>query len=71
MMLICSYAMNFFDLNLQHMCRNVHLFDIVIFKALEDQTIDKICRLRQTQMIKIYSFNVRQIIIKKRREIHF
>lgn len=34
MVLICSYYVNSVDTNLQELCRNVHLFDILISEAM-------------------------------------
>ena len=68
MILNDNYLMNLNELNLQHLCHNIILFDIIIFDAVTVQTIDCFWCLEQAHIVHIYniqiqnSFNIQQIL---------
>lgn len=67
MVLVCSYYVNCSGLNLQAICRNVHLFDIPSSNAIAMQSMGRVIRVGQKRIIKVYeyfveeTFNVRQL----------
>lgn len=67
MVLVCSYSVNSAGMNLQGMCRNVHLFDTTSAESATAQAIGRVYRLSQVRMVRIYeykvpdSFNIKQI----------
>ncbi|KAF5854714.1 hypothetical protein ETB97_000849, partial [Aspergillus alliaceus] len=58
MVLICSYGVNSAGLNLQTLCRNVHLFSPALSKATRDQAIGRTCRLGQDRIVLVYDYSV-------------
>jgi hypothetical protein len=60
MILVCFYVMNSTDLNLQKLCRNIHLFNILINETALMQAISCIRCLEQIFMIKIYKYTVKK-----------
>lgn len=56
--LICSYGVNAMGLNLQNLCRNVHLFSPGMSKAVVDQAIGRVCRLGQTRIVLVYEYQL-------------
>jgi hypothetical protein len=58
MVLVCSYSVNSSGLNLQHLCRNVHLFDTPISEAIKRQAIGRTWRLGQVDFVLVYDYNV-------------
>ena len=67
--LICSYSINSFSINLQQLCHNVYLFEMIMFESVVMQAIDWVCCLNQTYVVKVYnycvldSFNMWQIVM--------
>lgn len=67
MVLVCSYSVNSAGLNLQHLCRNVHLFETALSEAIMMQAIGRVRRIGQRRIVKVYdyrvpdSFNARQV----------
>ena len=43
--LVCNYSVNGVGLNLQHQCRNVHLFDPAISKEAQEQAVGRCYRI--------------------------
>lgn len=58
MVLICSYSINAAGLNLQQLCRNVHLFSEGTSKSVVNQAIGRVCRLGQQHVVLVYDYQV-------------
>lgn len=58
MVLICTYGINLTGVNLQAMCRNVHLFDAAMSQSVVDQAIGRVCRLGQSRTTLIYEYKL-------------
>lgn len=58
MVLVCSYSVNSAGLNLQHMCRNVHLFETALSEAIMMQAVGRVRRIGQQRIVKIYDYRV-------------
>lgn len=57
--LVCSYNVNSAGLNLQNLCRNVHLFSPGMSKSITDQAIGRVCRIGQSRMVLVYEYQLR------------
>src|SRR6266487_6993207 len=68
MILNNNYLMNSSKLNLQHLCHNMILFNIIMSDVVTAQTIDHFQHLEQTHIICVYdiqiqnSFNMQQTL---------
>jgi hypothetical protein len=58
MALVCSFSVNAAGLNLQQLCRNVHLFSEGTSKSVVDQAIGRVCRLGQQKVVLVYDYQV-------------
>lgn len=58
MVLIYSYSVNAAGLNLQSLCRNVHLFSEGTSKSVVNQAIGRVCRLGQKKAVLVYDYQV-------------
>ncbi|KAL2801674.1 P-loop containing nucleoside triphosphate hydrolase protein [Aspergillus granulosus] len=58
MVLVCSYYVNSAGSSLQHLCRNVHLFDTPSSEPMKEQAIGRSLRVGQTRTVKIYNYVV-------------
>ena len=73
--LVCSYFMKVYDLNLQQQCHNVHLFNSSPFTSIEKQTIDRCRRVDQRYYVRVFeyylrhSFNDRQVFNNLRKTL--
>ena len=56
--LICSYNVNAAGLNLQNLCRNVHLFSPAMSKSIVDQAIGRVCCIGQRRPVLVYEYNL-------------
>ena len=61
MILICLYYVNSVDINLQRLCYNVHLYDILISDIIIMQAVSQIHQLKQRQIVKIYKYVILDI----------
>ena len=53
-----SYLMNSSELNLQHLCHNMILFDIIMSDAVTAQMIDCFQHLEQMHIICVYDIQI-------------
>lgn len=60
--LISSYSVNSAVLNLQNLCRNVHLLSPATSSAILDQAIGRICRFGQRHVVLVYDYQVQKTI---------
>lgn len=58
MVLVMSYLISSAGLNLQAMCRNVHLFSPATSKAITDQAIGRALRVGQNRTVFVYEYQV-------------
>jgi hypothetical protein len=58
MVLVMSYLVNSAGLNLQRLCRNVHLFSVAMTRATADQAIGRVSRVGQTRCVLVYDYRV-------------
>ncbi|KAL4744247.1 P-loop containing nucleoside triphosphate hydrolase protein [Aspergillus terricola var. indicus] len=60
MVLVCSFYVSSAGSNLQHLCRNVHLWDRPPSEPLKQQAIGRVARLGQTRTVIIYDYLVEE-----------
>ncbi|KAB8079334.1 P-loop containing nucleoside triphosphate hydrolase protein [Aspergillus leporis] len=58
MVLVCGYNINAAGLNLQSLCRNVHLLCVGISKSIVKQVIGRVSRLGQDRITFVYEYRV-------------
>lgn len=58
MVLICEYKVNAAGLNLQNLCRNVHLLSMGLSKSVVNQAIGRVSRLGQERMTFVYEYRL-------------
>ncbi|GAM35723.1 DNA repair helicase [Talaromyces pinophilus] len=73
MVLVCLYGVGASGLNLQSMCRNVHLFDAARSQAAVDHAIGRICRLGQSHSVLVHEYRLKksfhdEMILRNRRK---
>lgn len=56
--LVCSYGVNAAGLNLQNLCRNVHLFSTGMSKSVVDQAVGRVCRIGQQRIVLVYEYRL-------------
>ncbi|RLL94475.1 hypothetical protein CFD26_102070 [Aspergillus turcosus] len=54
----CPNSVNAAGLNLQQLCRNVHLFSEGTSKSVVKQAIERVCRLGQQKVVLVYDYHV-------------
>lgn len=60
MVLVCLYGVGASGLNLQSMCRNVHLFDAARSQAAVDHAIGRTCRLGQSRSVLVHEYRLKK-----------
>lgn len=60
MVLVCLYGVGASGLNLQSMCRNVHLFDAARSQAAVDHAIGRTCRLGQSHSVLVHEYRLKK-----------
>ncbi|KAI7972526.1 hypothetical protein EIK77_008989 [Talaromyces pinophilus] len=73
MVLVCLYGVGASGLNLQSMCRNVHLFDTARSQAAVDHAIGRTCRLGQSRSVLVHEYRLKksfhdEMILRNRRK---
>ncbi|GAB1199547.1 hypothetical protein APSETT444_008897 [Aspergillus pseudonomiae] len=58
MVLICTYNVNAAGINLQNLCRNVHLLSVGLSKSIINQAIGRVSRLGQERMTFVYEYRL-------------
>ena len=58
MILNDNYLMNLSELNFQHLCHNMILFDITMFDIITVQTINHFQHLKQMHIIHVYDIQI-------------
>ncbi|PWY66464.1 putative DNA repair helicase rad5,16, partial [Aspergillus heteromorphus CBS 117.55] len=58
MVLVMSYLVSSAGLNLQNLCRNLHLFSPATSKAVKDQSVGRALRVGQTRTVFVYEYCV-------------
>ncbi|PYI11513.1 putative DNA repair helicase rad5,16 [Aspergillus sclerotiicarbonarius CBS 121057] len=59
MVLVCNYMLNTAGLNLQSLCRNVHLFSVGLSKSLVNQAIGRVSRLGQKRPVFVHEYRIK------------
>ncbi|UDD59055.1 hypothetical protein AFCA_006473 [Aspergillus flavus] len=59
MVLICAYNVNAAGMNLQNLCRNVHILTMGLSKSVVNQAIGRVSRLGQERMTFVYEYRLR------------
>ncbi|PIG82089.1 DNA repair helicase rad5 [Aspergillus arachidicola] len=59
MVLICAYNVNAAGMNLQNLCRNVHILSMGLSKSVVNQAIGRVSRLGQERMAFVYEYRLR------------
>ncbi|RAL01276.1 putative DNA repair helicase rad5,16 [Aspergillus ibericus CBS 121593] len=59
MVLVCNYMLNTAGLNLQSLCRNVHLFSVGLSKSLVNQAIGRVSRIGQKRPVFVYDYRIK------------
>ncbi|KAE8133508.1 P-loop containing nucleoside triphosphate hydrolase protein [Aspergillus pseudotamarii] len=59
MVLICAYNVNAAGMNLQNLCRNVHILSMGLSKSVVNQAIGRVSRLGQERMTFVYEYRLR------------
>ncbi|KAB8226196.1 P-loop containing nucleoside triphosphate hydrolase protein [Aspergillus novoparasiticus] len=58
MVLICAYNVNAAGMNLQNLCRNVHILSMGLSKSVVNQAIGRVSRLGQERMAFVYEYRL-------------
>lgn len=58
MVLVCNYSIGSAGLNLQGLCRNVHIFNPGLSSSIADQAIGRVWRLGQERVVLVYEYRL-------------